>query len=160
MPPSKNNAPMRASKQLAMACRSSKSWHKSEPWAYSMYSSRLRIWRQKNPKIFHQKSISLPSPLCPDQLWSLPTLLHNRHYTEASHDTDDGAQGFLLSVHSSMFLRSLLRLKSQASTVGIAIGYRLDDLGVGVRIPVGARISSSPHTDQFWGPPSLLSNGY
>jgi hypothetical protein len=30
----------------------------------------------------------------------------------------------------------------------------------GVQVPVGARFFSSPrHPDQFWGPPSLLSNG-
>jgi hypothetical protein len=33
--------------------------------------------------------------------------------------------------------------------------------GVGARVPVGSRIFSSPHhPDRFWGPPSLLSNGY
>jgi hypothetical protein len=30
---------------------------------------------------------------------------------------------------------------SQDSAVGIAIGYWLDDRGVGVRVPVGSRIS-------------------
>jgi hypothetical protein len=47
------------------------------------------------------------------------------------------------------------------STDGIAIGYGLDDRGVGVRVPVGSRIFTSPRRpDRFWGPPSLLSNGY
>jgi hypothetical protein len=42
-----------------------------------------------------------------------------------------------------------------------ATGYGLDDQGVGVQVPVGARIFSTPqHPDWFWGPPSLLSNGY
>jgi hypothetical protein len=36
------------------------------------------------------------------------------------------------------------RLDSQDSVVGIATGYRLDDQGVGVRVPVGMRIFSSP----------------
>jgi hypothetical protein len=45
--------------------------------------------------------------------------------------------------------------------VGIATGYGLDDGGIGVRIPVGSRIFSSPLCpDLLWGPPSLLSNGY
>jgi hypothetical protein len=45
--------------------------------------------------------------------------------------------------------------------VGIAAGYGLDDRGVGVRVPVGSRIFSSPRClDRLWGPPSLLSNGY
>jgi hypothetical protein len=43
---------------------------------------------------------------------------------------------------------------------GIATGYGLDDRGVGVRVPVGSRIFSSPRRpDRLWGPPSL-SNGY
>jgi hypothetical protein len=51
--------------------------------------------------------------------------------------------------------------KSQDSVVGIAIGYGLDDQGVGVQVPVGSRIFSSPHhPDRLWGPPSLLCNGY
>jgi hypothetical protein len=47
------------------------------------------------------------------------------------------------------------------STVGIAIGYGLDDWGVRVQVPVGSRIFSSPRCwDRLWGPPSLISNGY
>jgi hypothetical protein len=45
--------------------------------------------------------------------------------------------------------------------VGIATDYGLDDGGVGVRVPVGLRFFSSlRRSDRFWGPPSLLSNGY
>jgi hypothetical protein len=47
------------------------------------------------------------------------------------------------------------------SIVGIATGYVLDDRGVGVRVPVGLRIFSSPRCpDRLSGPPRLLSNGY
>jgi hypothetical protein len=47
------------------------------------------------------------------------------------------------------------------SVVGIATGYGMDDRGVGVRVPVGSRIFSSPRrSDRLWGPASLLSNGY
>jgi hypothetical protein len=50
---------------------------------------------------------------------------------------------------------------SRDNVVGIATGYGLDDGVVGVRIPVGSRIFSSPlRQDQLWGPSSLLSNGY
>jgi hypothetical protein len=50
---------------------------------------------------------------------------------------------------------------SRGSAVGIATGYGLDDRPVGFRVPVGARIFSFPcRADQFWGPSSLLSDGY
>jgi hypothetical protein len=50
---------------------------------------------------------------------------------------------------------------SRESAVGIATGCGLDDWRVGVRVPVGASIFSSPRRpDRVWGPPSLLSNGY
>jgi hypothetical protein len=52
-------------------------------------------------------------------------------------------------------------LRSRDSVVGIATGYGLNERGVGVRVPVGSRIFSSPRRpDRLWGPPSLLSNGY
>jgi hypothetical protein len=51
---------------------------------------------------------------------------------------------------------------SRDSSVGIATALsRLDDRGVGVRIPVVWRIFSYPRRpDRLWGPPNLLSNGY
>jgi hypothetical protein len=50
---------------------------------------------------------------------------------------------------------------SRDSVVGIPTGYGLDDRGVGVRVPVGSRIFSSPRRpDRLWGPPNLLSKGY
>jgi hypothetical protein len=48
--------------------------------------------------------------------------------------------------------------KSRNSAVGIATGYGLE---VGVRVPVGSRILTSPfRPDRLWGPPNLLYNGY
>jgi hypothetical protein len=45
------------------------------------------------------------------------------------------------------------------SAVGIATGYGLDARGVGVRVPVGSRIFSSPlRPDRLWGPSSLLAS--
>jgi hypothetical protein len=39
--------------------------------------------------------------------------------------------------------------------------YRLDDRGVGVRVPGESRIFSSPRRpDLLWGPPNLLFNAY
>jgi hypothetical protein len=50
---------------------------------------------------------------------------------------------------------------SRDSAVGITTGYGLEDRGVGVRVPVGSRIFSSPRSpDLLCGPPNLLFNGY
>jgi hypothetical protein len=47
------------------------------------------------------------------------------------------------------------------SIVGIATGYGLGGRGVGVRVPVGEKISyCSCRPDGLWGPSSLLSSGY
>jgi hypothetical protein len=47
--------------------------------------------------------------------------------------------------------------KSRDSSVGIALGYGLDDRGSRVRFPA---FSSPPRPERLWGPSSLLSNGY
>jgi hypothetical protein len=45
------------------------------------------------------------------------------------------------------------------SVVGTATVYALDDRGVGVLVPVGPRIFSSPRRpDRLWGPPDLISD--
>jgi hypothetical protein len=45
--------------------------------------------------------------------------------------------------------------------VGIATGYGLGGGGVGVRVLVRAGFFFPPRLpDQFWGPPSLVSNGH
>jgi hypothetical protein len=47
------------------------------------------------------------------------------------------------------------QFRRRDSSVGVATGYRLDDQGVGVRVPVGSRFFSSPRRpDRFWGPPN------
>jgi hypothetical protein len=49
----------------------------------------------------------------------------------------------------------------RASVVCIATGYGMDDWRIGVRMPVGSRIISSPcRPPRLWCPHSLLSNGY
>jgi hypothetical protein len=46
-------------------------------------------------------------------------------------------------------------------TVGIASGYRLDEQGVGVRVPAGSRIFFSPcRPDWLCGSPNALFSGY
>jgi hypothetical protein len=49
--------------------------------------------------------------------------------------------------------------RSRDSIVGIATGYGLDDLEVGVRVPVRSRIFTSPYPDRLWGPPNVIYNG-
>jgi hypothetical protein len=54
-----------------------------------------------------------------------------------------------------------LYIWSQDSAVGIATRYELDDRKFGVRVPVWARIFSSPRRpDRLWGSLNLLSHGY
>jgi hypothetical protein len=68
----------------------------------------------------------------------------------------DGDHGFILNMYNHV-----ISDRSRDSVVGIVTGYRLDDQGVGVRVPVGSRIFSSPsHPDWLWGPSKLPFNGY
>jgi hypothetical protein len=65
---------------------------------------------------------------------------------------------FLWNVFYNLYF---INHKSRDNAIGIATGYGLDDLGVGVRVPVGPRIFTFLcRPDRLWGPPSLLSNGY
>jgi hypothetical protein len=57
-------------------------------------------------------------------------------------------------------LKAMLITVSQDSTICIQTGYGMDDREVGVRVPLGLRMFSSPRRpDRLWAPPSLLSNG-
>jgi hypothetical protein len=47
-------------------------------------------------------------------------------------------------------IRTVVVFVSRDSALGIATGYGMNDRGVGVRVPVGARIFSSPRRlDRF-----------
>jgi hypothetical protein len=62
---------------------------------------------------------------------------------------------------SYILLHIFVASVSRDSLAGIATGYGLDDRGIGVRVPVGSRIFSSPRRPhRLWGPPCLLSNAY
>jgi hypothetical protein len=51
--------------------------------------------------------------------------------------------------------------KIRGSAGVLSTGYGLDDRGIGVRVPIGSRILSSPYRpDRLWGPSNLKSNGY
>jgi hypothetical protein len=57
-----------------------------------------------------------------------------------------------------IFFHSMM---SRDSAVGIATGYGPDDWEVGVRVPVGSRIITSPYRpDRLLRPPNRLSSGY
>jgi hypothetical protein len=65
----------------------------------------------------------------------------------------------LSAVYGYLFATAFHICCSRGSVVGTATGYGLDDWGIGVRVPVGSRISSSPRRpDRLWRPPNLLSN--
>jgi hypothetical protein len=54
----------------------------------------------------------------------------------------------------------LIQILSRDSSLSIVPGYGLENRQVGTRVPVRARLLSSPsHPDQFWKPPRLLSSG-
>jgi hypothetical protein len=62
---------------------------------------------------------------------------------------------------TQVYIYTVIVISSRDGVVGIATSYELDDRGVGVRIPVGWRIFSSPNRpDRLWGPHNLLSSGY
>jgi hypothetical protein len=66
-----------------------------------------------------------------------------------------------LGVDGKTKIRLLFGNRSRDSLVGTATGNGSDDGGAGVRVLIGSRIFSSPSCqDRFWGPHTLLSNGY
>jgi hypothetical protein len=68
---------------------------------------------------------------------------------------------FYILVHSFEIHIDYVRYIGRDSAGGIATGYGLTDLGVGVRVPVLSIIFTSPCCpDRLWGQTSLLSNGY
>jgi hypothetical protein len=65
------------------------------------------------------------------------------------------------ATYSILINHPIFDARSRDSGVGTATGYELDDRWVGVRVPVGSRIFSSPRCpERLWGPPNLLSKGY
>jgi hypothetical protein len=59
------------------------------------------------------------------------------------------------------YRQTYLSGRSRDSSVDIATSYGLGDREIGVRVPIRARIFSSPRRpDQLWGPPNLLYDGY
>jgi hypothetical protein len=65
----------------------------------------------------------------------------------------------LISIVFYLFL-FMMNLRSRDNVVSIASGYGLGDREVGVQVPVGSGIFTSPCPDRLWGPPNLFYNGY
>jgi hypothetical protein len=77
--------------------------------------------------------------------------------THGNDDEDGGNSG--LSDSCKKMARKLLNFNQLQITE--STGYGLDDRGVGVQVPVGVRVFSSPRRpDRLWGSPNLPSNGY
>jgi hypothetical protein len=85
-----------------------------------------------------------------------PATVHSALLSEAP----PSYSGFQASCHN-ILVTHITTIRSRDSSVGIATGYGLNSRGVEVRVPVGARIFSSPRrSDRIWDPPTLLPNGY
>jgi hypothetical protein len=84
----------------------------------------------------------------------------SRLYFSDKSDPGIAAEATLLLSHKR-YRKYLPCPMSRGSVVGIVTGYGQDDRGVGVRVPVRARIFTSPYRpDQFSGPPNFLYTGY
>jgi hypothetical protein len=107
------------------------------------------VWRILKPRHFQK-------------IFSVHSL--NSCVLQRTLDTLMQISGRINTETASSFIYSSLHVyitKSRDSVVGIATDYGVDDQGVGVRVPVRARIFTSPRRpDRFWCPPSFLSNGY
>jgi hypothetical protein len=65
-----------------------------------------------------------------------------------------------LVLSSSRFASRITTIKLFKYATSAENSYWLDDRGVGVRVPAGSRIFTSPcRSDRLWVPPNLLSNG-
>jgi hypothetical protein len=85
--------------------------------------------------------------------WGQINQCHSYRWTEYSQVT-------VPSSHNHQDLHAVLQI-SRDSSVGIALGYRLDDRDSSVRFPAGAgKFLFTTRPERLWGPPSLLSNGY
>jgi hypothetical protein len=107
---------------------------------------------------------------CPALAFRSPPITTQSAFTRIQHSSLDSYIRHPIVWLSTVSLNNprkrLLQLynkqsEGRDSSVDIATGYGLDDQGIGVRVPVGAIIFTSPcRSERLWGPPSLLSNGY
>jgi hypothetical protein len=93
-------------------------------------------------------------------LWYILRFNQHIQYKISNGCMIDGLEGIWKESTVKTYIFYALPGWIRDSVVGIANSNGLDDRGVGVRIPVGSRILSSPdRPDRLWDPPNLLSNG-
>jgi hypothetical protein len=80
----------------------------------------------------------------PNKVVSPPTPEFLEYQTMDIVRNPNEAENSLGLTHIEPLRGALHIMRSQDSEVGIAAGYRLNDRGVGVLVPVGSRIFSSP----------------
>jgi hypothetical protein len=111
-----------------------------------LYWYAVRLWRY-----VLQVRISTGIPTVVTQTSSFPQSLRANTWYLFHILHDHLIIKFLSNYHSYNF----------PTTFNMSTGYGLNDRGVGVWVPVGSRIFSSPRRpDRLWGPSTLLSNGY
>jgi hypothetical protein len=114
------------------------------------YTSQNRDERQIGRWVGPPKAHACPGSSLEDELTTEESCTP-MEYKHSSNTLFTFAMFHKFSVANLTALQMILR----------TVSHGLDDQGVGVRVPVGARIFTSPcHPDRLWGPPSLLSNGY
>jgi hypothetical protein len=93
--------------------------------------------------------------------WEISPMLQSVEQEEEKKTIKNGSFLLVALCVDLFWINMCPLLRSQDSVGCIATGYGLDDRGAGFRVPVGARIFTSPcRSDRLWGPSSLLSNGY
>jgi hypothetical protein len=100
--------------------------------------------------------------------WTCETKLHTRTKLEAKlyfkFVIQVGRQKILITWQQVFLMFNLLLISSSSQSRESAVGsdcLRLDDRGVRIRLSVGSRIFFlQRHPGRFWGPHSVLSNGY
>jgi hypothetical protein len=122
------------------------------------------MWRNNNNLLIWRRRCGTDTSRAPQRA------MRNRHYGTANCfifvllKTPNLFIKFIqiiISIVTVVFNNDPYCFKSQDSSVDTATSYGLDDRGVGVQVPVGVRIFTSPdRPHRLWGPPNLLSNGY
>jgi hypothetical protein len=130
---------------------------------YFLYRPGIRVERLRKTMKNINQDMNIPSKSTSLPLHQLARLKSKTLYCSYKATQPHGTDSKSCKKFSLFKLPELrILIKSRDSSVGIALGYGLDDRGSRVRFPVGAAefFSSPPRPELLWGPPSLLSNEY